>query len=147
MKVILLKDVPKVGRIYEIKDVSDGYATNSLLPKGLVIPATPKNLADLQKKIEAAKSTEKIQEELLLKNFSSLKTIEVKIIKPANEEGHLFAGIHEDEISKAVEEQSNFSVPKNLIKLDQPIKTTGEHSVKIQSGEHKSHIKIVVEGK
>jgi len=145
MKVIMLKDVPKVGRKFEVKDVSDGYATNLLIPKGLAERATPQALVELKKQIDESSASEKIQQELLHKNFDSLKKAEIKIQKPANEEGHLFAGVKEDEIKKAIENQLGITLPKDFIDLEHPLKTVGEHQVKIQSGEHKASIKIIVE--
>jgi large subunit ribosomal protein L9 len=73
MKVILLKDVAKMGKKNDIKNVSDGHALNFLIPQGLVEVATPKSL----KKVEVIKSREdaekKIKTDLLLKNFGDLK--------------------------------------------------------------------------
>ena len=111
MKIILLKDIPKVGRRFEVKDVSDGYAVNFLIPRALAEKATPQALNELQKKIKAAKTEEKIQEELLQKNFETLKNLQIKISRPGNETGHLFAGIHEGDVSKAIKEQAHISVP------------------------------------
>lgn len=145
MKVILLKDVPKVGRKFEVKEVSDGYATNLLLPRGLAEKATPQALTELKKQIDESSASEKIQQELLHKNFDSLKKAEIKIQKPANEEGHLFAGVKADELKNAIEAQLGIVLPKNFIELEHPLKTTGEHLVKIQSGEQNASIKIIID--
>mgnify|MGYP001600522421 FL=1 len=87
MKIILLKDVPKVGRRYDVKDVADGYALNLLIPKGLAKIATP----DAVKKIEETKKNDltqkKIQEELLLKSLESIKNITLVIKGKANGQG------------------------------------------------------------
>jgi large subunit ribosomal protein L9 len=145
MKVILLKDVPKVGRKFEVKDVSDGYGINFLIPRGLAEKATPQALVALKQQIDSATSAEKIQQELLHKNFDSLKQSEIKIKRPANEEGHLFAGVKAEDIKTAVETQLGVVLPKDFIELEHPLKTTGEHSIKVKSGEHKANIKIIIE--
>lgn len=145
MKVILLKDVPKVGRKFEVKEVSDGYANNLLLPRGLVVVATPHALAELKKQIDASLESQKIQEELLHKNFNSLKNTEIKISRPANEEGHLFAGVKDIDIKNAIEDQLGISLTKDFIDLEHPLKTVGEHLVNIQSGNIKGTIKIIIE--
>ena len=80
MKVILLKDVRKVGQKYDVKTVSDGHALNLLIPQGLAIAATTEAL----KRVEAEKAkmvgAQKIHEELLAKNLKDLdgKVLTVK---------------------------------------------------------------------
>ncbi len=145
MKVILLKDVPKVGRKFEVKEVSDGYAANLLFPRGLAEKATSTALVELKKQIDASSASQKIQDELLHKNFSALKNTEIKISRPANEEGHLFAGVKEGDIKNAIEGQLGIVLPKDFINLEHPLKITGEHVVKVQSGDIKGSIKIVIE--
>ncbi len=97
MKVILLNDVPKIGRKYDIKNVSDGYASNFLFPRKLAQPAS----ADVVSKVESLKAKEssdrKVQEDLLLKNIEFLENARIEFTLPANEKGHLFQGIHQKE--------------------------------------------------
>jgi large subunit ribosomal protein L9 len=137
MKVILLKDVAKMGKKNDIKNVSDGHALNFLIPQGLVEVATPKSL----KKVEVIKSREdaekKIKTDLLLKNFGDLKGAKVEIEKPANEQGHLFAQIHKDEIINAVKEQTRLDIEAEflLTKDGESIKTVGEHEIEVKIGD------------
>ncbi len=134
MKVILLKDVAKMGKRNDIKNVSDGHALNLLIPKGLVEIATPKSL----KRVEVVKQREteekKIKTDLLLKNFGDLKGVIVEIAKPANEQGHLFAQIHKDEIISAVKEQTRLDIESEylLTKDNEPVKTIGEHEIEVK---------------
>lgn len=144
MKVIFLKDVPKTGKKFEVKEISDGYALNFLMPKGLVEKATPEALAKLKNQIEASKTQEKIQEELLQMNFEALKNVEIEIKRPANEEGHLFGGVHAKDISQAILDKTKIEVPEHAIILSQPIKTTGRHEIKIQTGSHKTTVSLDV---
>ena len=85
MKIILLKDVPKVGKRYETKEISDGYALNLLIPKGLAVAAT----SDMVKKFELERSRDegerKIRQELLLKNLKELEGVTVTMTEKANE--------------------------------------------------------------
>ncbi len=146
MKVILLKDVPKVGRRYELKEVSDGFAANFLFPRGLAEKATPTGISELQKKMEAEKASTEVQEELLKKNFATLKTSSIELARPADEKGHLFAGVRTADISKVINEKLGMSVPEHMIILEHPLKTVGEHDVKIESGENKTNLKVSIVG-
>ncbi|HEY9584798.1 MAG TPA: 50S ribosomal protein L9 [Candidatus Paceibacterota bacterium] len=132
MKVVLLNDVPKVGRKNDVKDVSDGYAFNFLIPKGLVETATSKSLkrVELIKKQEAEQK--KIKQDLLLKNFGDLKGVKIDMEKVANDKGHLFAAIHAGEIVTAIKDQTRLDVEAEFIIIKEPIKTVGEHEIEVK---------------
>lgn len=132
MKIVLLNDVPKVGQKNDVKDVSDGYALNFLIPQGLAETATEKSLKriELIKKQEAEEK--KIRQDLLLKNFGDLKGIRVEMEATANDKDHLFAAIHPKEIAVAVKKQTRLDVEPEFIKIDEPIKTVGEHQIKVK---------------
>ena len=91
MKVIILKDTARVGRKYEIKDVADGFALNSLIPRGIAVPATSSYL----KVIEAKKKQDVQMKEEFKENFeyalTKLTNGKLHISGKANEKGHLFA--------------------------------------------------------
>lgn len=146
MKVILLKDVSKMGKKNDIKNVSDGHALNFLIPQGLVEIATPKAV----KKVEVIKEREvaekKIKTDLLLKNFGDLKGVKVEIEKPANEQGHLFAQIHKEEIIAAVKEQTRLDIETEYLitKDNEPIKTTGEHEIEVKIGDRAVKFNLLV---
>ena len=132
MKVVLLQDVPKIGKKFEIKTIADGYARNMLFPKRLAEPATKESeaRAELQKKRSAAE--DKVQEELLLKNLSALEGKEVVVKGKANEEGHLFAGIHKDEVLKALKEQVRIDIAESFLELPKTFKEVGSFPMKAQ---------------
>lgn len=132
MKVIFLKDVKNVGRIHEIKDVSDGYAKNFLLPNGLAKTATPSSV----KEIEAKKADEKKRIEDLaakLKNIESESSKSPIILKvKVGEKNEIYGGVHESDIEKALLERGYKDL--KIEKLDRPIKAIGLHRVKIKLG-------------
>lgn len=131
MKVILFKDVKNLGKAREIKDVSDGYARNFLLPHKLAEIATPELIKKSEdQKISAAK---KAEENLLEaeKLAEMLDGAIVKIKARANEEGKLFGSITPEMISGALAEE-NFDISKDGgITIANPIRETGEHKITI----------------
>ena len=147
MKVILLNDIPKVGRRYEVKSVSDGYAQNNLIPQGKAIVATPAS----EKKVELLRkqheSEEKIKVDLLHKNFSTLDGVSIEITAPANDKGHLFSGLHKAEILKALHEQKRLDVPEAAIMLEKAIKEVGDHKIEVVVGDKKGAFNLKVSAK
>ena len=144
MKIILLQDVPKVGKKYEIKEVASGYAMNSLLPKRLAETATLPAVARV-KLLQAKEDGErKIREELLAKSLESLNEISIEIAGKANEKGHLFSGIHQAEIAAALKEKTRLDIPPAHIELSKPIKEIGEHAVSVKVGERSAKFTLIV---
>lgn len=145
MKIILLKDVAKLGRKYDTKTVSDGHAINLLIPQGLAIGATPdavKRVANLK---AAAEGEKKVQEELLVKNIEGLKNVTLTIAGKANDKGHLFAGLHKEVIAAEIEKQTRLQVDPSFIQLEHPLKTVGEHVIEVSAGGKNAKLKVVVE--
>src|SRR4051812_1182523 len=110
MKVILLSDIAKVGRRFEVKDVSSGHALNFLIPKGLALSATQ----DAMKRVATDKARhdgeKKVQEELLAKNLEGLDGLVLEVSEKANAKGHLFAGLHGVEIAKELSKQKHIEL-------------------------------------
>ena len=144
MKVILLKDVPKVGRRYDIKDVADGYARNFIIKNKLGDMATPKLIEWAQREKGRLSQEKKLHEDLLIKNLEDLKGVTITLGK-ANEQGHLFAGIHKEQLISAIKEATRLEVSAEHIILEKPIKELGEHEVKIIVQDKKASFKVVVE--
>lgn len=144
MKVILNQDIPKIGKKYEVKNVADGHALNFLLPRGLVMAAT----AGALKKLEIVKAQlaveKKVQEDLLLKNLQLLNGAKIEIIEKSNTQGHLFAGLHKEQIISVVKKQIGLDVLPEFLILEKPIKQIGERilEVKVQDKVAKFTISI-----
>lgn len=146
MKVIFLKDVSRVGRKNEIKDIADGYAQNFLIPRGLAIRATDSAVLNLKKQNEALVVEKKIQSDLLRKNIEALSSSHITIEAKANEKGHLFAGISKDELVDYIKKQARIEVDKDFIQLDKPIRETGDFIIDISFGDIKGKLKVSVKG-
>ena len=131
MKVILLDDVAKVGRRGEVRDVSDGYARNFLIPKKLAMTATSGNLKNLDviKKNQDAKAMRiKTDAESLKARIEAL-VLEEK--RQAGEEGKLFGSVTSQDIV-AFLDQHKLGIERRRISLEEPIKTLGEHTVAVR---------------
>ncbi|MES3004641.1 MAG: 50S ribosomal protein L9 [Patescibacteria group bacterium] len=144
MKVILLKDVPKIGRKYDVKNVADGYAVNLLLPRGLAKVAT----AEAVKQLEVLKAQDltekKIQEELLIKSMALVKDVKVVVTEKANDKGHLFAGITKERLAAEVEKVSRIKLDPESIKIAKPIKEVGEHVIAVEIQGKKSEFALEI---
>ena len=136
MKVILLKDVPKVGRRYEIKNIADGFARNMLFPKGLAEVATPDAVKRIEKLKAADTSRHAAAESELHAQLARLADMEFQIARKANPEGHLFAGLKQEEILDALHKKG-FSFGADHFDLEKPIKTVGKHEIEMTVGKKK----------
>ncbi len=131
MKIILTKDIDKVGGAGEIVKVKDGYARNFLIPKGFAMPANEKNVKELefnrrliQKQIdgEYGKARELAEK---------IGAIDISIAKKVGEEGKLFGSVTTREIADAIKEKG-FEVDHRHILLDGPIKKSGVYEVEVK---------------
>ncbi|MBU4480335.1 50S ribosomal protein L9 [Patescibacteria group bacterium] len=132
MKVILLKDVPKIGKKYDIKEISDGYALNFLIPKKLAKLATASGIEELSLLKEKEEKTKKEKEETLLEDIKQLIDSTVKISAKANKEGHLFAGIRKEDIVLIIKDQKALDIAPERILLEKPIKEIGNHIIEVK---------------
>ena len=131
MKVIFLKDVPGQGKKGEVKDVSDGYARNFLLPKGMakVADSASVNNAKQAKEAEAHhKAVEKAEATELAKRLEQVK---LKVPVKAGESGKLFGALNTQSIADALKAQG-IDIDKRLIVLAEPIKQAGIYTVTVK---------------
>ncbi|MEA1929427.1 MAG: 50S ribosomal protein L9 [Patescibacteria group bacterium] len=133
MKVILLQDVSKVGRRHEVKETADGFGRNYLIARGLAILANTKNLKKLDSMKQHQGEADKVQQDLLDKALAGLADKALDYSAKANDEGHLFAGIHQNDIVAALEKERGLKLSPEAIQLDEPIKTLGEHTIEIKT--------------
>ena len=103
MKIILLQDVPKIGKKYEEKDVAEGYAINMLIPKGLAEHATAGARTKAEAKRKATETATKLAEEALVKQLKAIDGLNIKIKAKANRLNKLFfgkIGLHGFEVAR-----------------------------------------------
>jgi large subunit ribosomal protein L9 len=131
MKVILLDDVTKVGRRGEVRDVSDGYARNYLIPKKLALSATAGNL----KNLEHIKTQQEAKAGRIKEDAEALQArIEALVFeqrRQASEDGKLFGSVTSQDIVDFLAGQG-LKVERRRVVLDEPIKTLGDTSVTVR---------------
>ncbi len=129
MKVILKVDVEGIGSAGTVADVSPGYARNYLIPKGLVLAATSRNVKTLEKqKAEIMKKVDKEKKrvEALGQRLAQTRVV---VAKQAGEKGKLFGSVTTKDIAEALA-QEGIEVDKKKIVIEEPIKTLGSYQVK-----------------
>ncbi|MFH1798398.1 MAG: 50S ribosomal protein L9 [Candidatus Omnitrophota bacterium] len=131
MKVILIKDIEKLGRLGDEIEVKDGYARNYLIPNKSAIQVTPGALRMLeQKKMVKVRKEQKIKkecEQLAAKIAASSCTISVD----AGEEDKLFGAVTSEMIAETLRAE-DIEIDRKRIILDEPIKTLGVHNIEIR---------------
>ena len=131
MKVMLLKDVFKLGRAGDVKKVADGYGRNFLIPQGLAVIATPGVLKQSNRIADsAAKERNRLNEELG-DLAEQLRELELAFPMKAGETGKLYGSVTSQMISDVIQEQTGAMLDKRQIEA-QPIKTIGLHMVSVR---------------
>ncbi len=147
MKVIFIKNVKNIGKINDVKEVSDGYAQNFLIPSGSVVRATDEAILKI-------KAGQKISSEQEMKKDGELKQLLADIAKTKSVtlsghahdgKGHLYQAVTAQEICHAIKESHNIFIAKDLI-LDytKSIKAVGDHTVTIGTKKHTLDYKVIL---
>jgi len=138
MKIVLLKDIHGIGKKYDAVTVADGFALNNLIPKKFAEYANDSVVLKYAKLKEAEGENRKVKEEEVIKNLDAIvsKTYEIKA--KANEQGHLFAALHKEQLADALNIDSSF------IDSDKNIKEVGEHEITLKVRDIEKTVKVTV---
>ena len=132
MKLILTQDVKGQGKKDQVVDVSDGYARNFLLPRGLAVPADAKAMSEIKNR-EASKQHKIDTERAAAKETAQkLSEITVKIVAPGGTDGRLYGSVTSKDIAESLEKQFGISVDKRKLSLAENIKTFGTYNVDVK---------------
>jgi large subunit ribosomal protein L9 len=135
MDIILLQDVPSVGEKGTLHTVSDGYARNYLLPRGMAEPATPGRVEEFRRRDEERKARESRMaaqaEDITAALNRTVLTIEAK----AGEGGHLFGSVTNADIAAAIKDARGYSIDKRKVLLEEPIRQIGSHIIDVEVAE------------
>lgn len=134
MKVILQQDIKGQGKKGQLKEVSDGYARNYLLPRGLAVAATADNLNAMRLK-DKARQAQIARERAQAQEYAEkLSAVIVHLKAKGGEGGKLFGSVTSKEIAEALAAQHGITVEKNQIVQTEPIKQFGTYQVKCKLG-------------
>ncbi|ATY86301.1 50S ribosomal protein L9 [Kyrpidia spormannii] len=131
MKVIFLQDVKGQGNAGDVKDVSEGYARNYLLPRKLAVEATEANLRALQTRVEHRKAQEAERLRQAKETADKLSGLVVEITAKSGENGRLFGAVTGKQIAEALAAQG-LKVDKRKIELEEPIRHPGTVTVRVR---------------
>ena len=132
MKIVLLQDIKSLGKKGDIKDISEGYARNFILPKNLGVLATAEKIIEVEtQKAKLAKQ----EKEMLTNNLTLAQKLKNLVLKLTVKEkgGKLFASIHPKDLAFQLKNR-DFDIPEKCIKIEKVIKKVGEYRIKIELG-------------
>ncbi len=134
MKVVLVRDVPRVGRAGEVKDVADGYARNFLLRRNLALPATPAALKDVEAQLRKEELDQQHRAEELNKLAQQLEglTLTFSIKAKAVEGDRLYGSIRDNQIAEELTRLSGAAIERGMVALEAPIRTLGTHELTVR---------------
>ena len=131
MKVILRADVAKLGRAGDIKEVANGFGRNFLLPRKLAMAATPAALKQWERGKDARAKINAEKNSALKDLAGKVNGVSLSFSRPAGAEGKLFGSVGKSDILKSLK-SVGYTVDKDFLALEQPIKQVGEHEVEVR---------------
>jgi large subunit ribosomal protein L9 len=132
MQVLLLKDVPGLGKAGTVKTVAEGYARNYLIPRKLAVPATPAAMKDAETIRRAAERKQQRIEEQAETLAAELRDVRLTFKAKAGESGKLYGSITPGHIAEALSAKMGMEFDKRKIDLEEPLRELGEHTVPIK---------------
>jgi len=146
MKLILIEDVQGTGKKGETVAVRDGYGRNFLVPRGLAVPATEGNVARFENIVRSVSNRKARDLQTASELRARLEETPLTIKKKAGDDGRLFGSVTHKDIVEAVKAASGVEIDRKLVRLEEPIKMTGSHTVVIHlQPDVNAEIKIEVE--
>lgn len=132
MKVILTQDVRAQGKKGQLINVSDGYARNFLLPKGLAVEADSRALNDMKNREASEKHRAELEKAAAVELSAKLSGLTVKVANSSGGDGRLYGAVTSKDIADALLAQHKIEIDKRKIVLDTPIKNYGSYSVDVK---------------
>ena len=131
MEIILKKDTPSLGKLGNVVKVAHGYARNYLIPHGVGIEATPKNLKLLEREIKLWKKKAEKQREEAQKLAQEIEQLSLSFARKVGEEDKIFGSVTSLDIEEKIKE-SGIQIDRKKIHLEEPIKALGIFTVPVK---------------
>lgn len=148
MKLILTKDVKGQGKKDQIIEVSDGYARNFLIPKGLAIPADAKSMNEVKSREDSRLHKIETEKAAAKETAAKLEKVTVKIVGQAGSDGRLYGSVTAKDIAEALEKQHGIVIDRRKLTLSENIKTFGTYNTEVKLyTEVTGKVKVVVTDK
>lgn len=132
MKVILVRDVPNLGRAGQVVDVADGYGRNYLIPRGLAVPASEARLRELEERRAAERRRAERELADARRVAERIDGQAVTVRARAGAQGRLFGSVTAQHVADALERQFGVQVDRRRIALDEPIRHVGTYEVPVR---------------
>ena len=132
MKLILTQDVKGQGKKDQVINVSDGYARNFLIPKGLAVPADAKSMNEIKNREESRLHKIETEKAAAKETAAKLEKITVKIISQAGGDGRLYGSVTAKDIAEALEKQHGIVIDRRKLTLPEPIKSFGTYNTEVK---------------
>jgi large subunit ribosomal protein L9 len=132
MKVILLTDVPKLGKKGDLIDVAEGYGRNYLLPRKMAEEATREKLEEWNQRQRTKEVKARRQEEEARSHRAFLQGKQVVLRATAGEKGKLFGSVTAAQVANSIQEKYKIPVDKKDVKLPSPVKELGSYSFTVR---------------
>ncbi len=129
MKLILLSEVPTLGKKGDLVEVSAGYARNYLLPKKKAMKATDGALAQAESLRNARDEAERVAKDSATRTASQLAGVRVVIAAPAGDEGKLYGSVTTQDVVEGITKFTGVTLERQNIELRSPVKAIGLHEV------------------
>jgi len=146
MKVVLLEDLPGRGKAGEIKEVSNGYARNFLLPRGLALLATPSIIKQVESRLEQEKLEESIDRDKLVELAQQIEGKEIHFQARMGTGERLFGSITAADVAEKLSQAIGSVIDKKKIDIEKPLRKTGSHQLTVKlAGDLIPQITVVIE--
>ncbi len=134
MKVVFLQNVARVGKAGEVKDVSDGYARNYLLPKGLALAATPAALKAAKEQAHREEQYQSRHAEELSELAQHINGMVVTFTAKVTDGSRIYGSVRDVQIADEVKRLTGVDIDRTKIELEQPLRELGTYEVAVRLG-------------
>lgn len=139
----MLKNVPKIGKKDEIKDLQEGYVRNFLIPQKLAVIATPEAIKKLERSQSEIRVEREVQSDLFKKNLRAVQGLAVTIPAKANAEGKLFQAVHIKDVVAALKKDHRVMLDEHFVHME-PIKHVGAFTASVEALGMKETVNVTV---